>query len=144
QRGLAQPPFSPEWYTVINKADTARGTQWNAGSINAGMYPDRFAAAGSASYVTGTHNVKVGIQDTWGRYRQFRSANGDIRAVFQNGVPFQATILNTPLNFDDNLKADLGIYGQDSWTMKRLTVNYGARWEYFASGIPEETSGVGR
>jgi hypothetical protein len=108
------------------------------------MYPDRFAAAGSVSYVTGTHNIKVGIQDTWGRYRQFRSANGDLRAQFQNGVPYQVTILNTPLNFQDNLKADLGIYAQDSWTINRLTLNYGARWEYFASGVPEETSGTGR
>jgi hypothetical protein len=108
------------------------------------MYPDRFAAAMSVSYVTGTHNIKFGIQDTWGRYRQFRSANGDIRARFNDGVPFQATILNTPLNFQDNLDADLGIYGQDSWTFKRLTLNYGARWEYFTSGIPEETSGNGR
>ena len=55
-----------------------------------------------------------------------------------------ATILNTPVNFQDNLKADLGIYGQDSWTINRLTLNYGARWEYFASGIPVETSGTGR
>jgi hypothetical protein len=144
QPGLAETPFTPEWFSVINKSDTARGTQWNAGNINAGMYPDRFAAAGSASYVTGTHNVKFGIQDTWGRYRQFRSANGDIRAVFNNGVPFQATILNTPLNFEDDLKADLGVYGQDSWTINRLTVNYGARWEYYASGVPQETSGIGR
>jgi hypothetical protein len=103
------------------------------------MYPDRFAMAASVSYVTGSHNVKVGIQDTWGRYRQFRSANGDIRALFNNVTvngqqvtqAFQATILNTPLNFQDNLDADLGIYGQDSWTFKRLTLNYGARWEYF-------------
>ena len=64
------------------------------------------------------------------------NANGDLRASSSNGVPFAATIYNTPLNFADNLKADLGIYAQDSWTMKRLTVNYGARWEYFASGIP--------
>ena len=48
------------------------------------------------------------------------------------------------MNFEDDLKADLGIYGQDSWTMNRLTVNYGARWEYFASGIPAETSAAGR
>ena len=98
----------------------------------------------SATYATGSHNVKVGIQDTWGRYSQFRSSNGDLRANFNNGVPFQAVILNTPVRFRDNLKADLGVYAQDSWTLNRLTVNYGARWEYFASGIPEESATAGR
>ena len=144
QPGLSKTPFSPEWYTVINKNDSAKGTQWGAGATNQGMYPDRFAAMGAVSYVTGTHNIKVGVQDTWGRYRQYRSANGDLRATFINGVASTVTILNTPVNFQDNLKADLGIYGQDSWTFNRLTINYGARWEYFASGIPEETSGTGR
>jgi len=145
QPGLSQTPFSPEWYTTFSKRDTGAGTYWNDDyTPNAGMYPDRFAAAGSASYVTGTHNIKVGIQDTWGRYRQFRSANGDLQAVFNGGVPFQAVIYNTPLNYQDNLKADLGIYGQDSWTINRLTVNYGARWEYMNEGIPVENSGTGR
>ena len=144
QPGLSKTPFSPEWYTVVNKNDSAKGTQWGTGATNQGMYPDRFAAMGAVSYVTGTHNIKVGVQDTWGRYRQYRSANGDLRANFINGVASTVTILNTPVNFQDNLKADLGIYGQDSWTFNRLTINYGARWEYFASGIPEETSGTGR
>ena len=101
---------APDWYTVINKSDSGRGTQWNAGATNQGMYPDRFAAMTALSYVTGSHNVKVGLQDTWGNYRQFRSANGDIRAVFLNGVAQSATILNTPVNFQDDLKADLGIF----------------------------------
>ena len=144
QAGLGKTPFTPEWYTVINKNDSSKGTQWGTGATNQGMYPDRFAAAAAVSYVTGRHNIKVGFQDTFGRYRQYRSANGDLRANFINGVASTATILNTPVDFQDNLKADLGIYGQDSWTINRLTLNYGARWEYFASGVPTETSGIGR
>jgi hypothetical protein len=144
QPGIEKPLGSPEWYTAVNKQDSALGTQWNAGATQQGMYPDRFAAAASVSYVTGAHNIKVGVQDTWGRYRQFRSANGDLRANFQNGRAFQAVILNTPVRFEDDLKADVGIYAQDSWTINRLTVNYGARWEYFAHQIPEEVSTAGR
>jgi hypothetical protein len=144
QPGIERVPGTPEWYAGINKQDTALGTSWNAGATQQGMYPDRFAAAGAVSYVTGAHNIKVGVQDTWGRYARFRSANGDLRAQFNNGRAFQAVVLNTPVRFEDDLDADIGVYGQDSWTINRLTLNYGARWEYFASGIPEETSGQGR
>jgi hypothetical protein len=144
QPGIEKVPGTPEWYTAINKQDSALITTYNAGVVQAGQYPDRFAVATSVSYVTGAHNVKVGVQDTWGRYKRFRSANGDIRAFFNKGEPFRVDILNTPLRFEDDLKADVGIYGQDAWTIDRLTLNYGARWEYFASGIPEETSTAGR
>jgi hypothetical protein len=144
QPGIEKVPGTAEWYSTIHKADTSLGTTWNAGVTQQGMYPDRFAAAGSVSYVTGAHNIKVGVQDTWGRYGRFRSANGDLRANFQAGRAFQAVILNTPVRFEDDLHADVGVYGQDSWTINRLTLNYGARWEYFASGIPEETSTEGR
>jgi hypothetical protein len=144
QPGIEKPRGSADWYADINKSDTTLGTSWNAGSTQSGLYPDRFAMMTAVSYVTGTHNVKVGFQDTWGRYHRTRNANGDLRARFQNGVAYQASILNTPLSYHDRLKADLGLFAQDSWTINRLTLNYGARWEYFASGIPEEVSPAGR
>ena len=144
QDGLQKERGTPEWFTTINRTDTARGTSWGAGAGINGMYPDRLALAASLAYVTGSHNVKVGIQDNWGTYRNTRLANGDLRAQFNNGVPFQVTILNTPVDYTDKLKADFGIFAQDSWTLKRLTVNYGARWELFAHGIPEEVSPAGR
>jgi hypothetical protein len=144
QPGIEKPVGSPEWYTQIAKSDIALGTSWSAAPQQNGQYPDRFAISAAMSYVTGDHNIKFGIQDTWGRYGRMRRANGDIRAEFQNGVPFRAVVLNTPVFFEDDLHADLGIYAQDSWTLNRLTLNYGARWEYFASGIPVESSTPGR
>src|SRR5262245_49042609 len=144
QAGLEKPYGTPDWYRIVNKQDSARGTEYGAGRTNQGMYPDRFNTQASVSYVTGTHNFKVGFQDTWGTYKQFRGANGDLRQFYQNGVPFQVQILNTPVRFEDDLNADIGIYAQDTWSFKRLTVNYGARWEYFSSQVAQEVSGSGR
>ena len=46
QPGIEKERGTPEWYTTINKQDTALGTHWNAGATQQGMYPDRFAVAG--------------------------------------------------------------------------------------------------
>jgi hypothetical protein len=144
QPGIAKERGTPEWYTTINRQDTALGTQDTAALYELGQYPDRYALAASVSYITGSHNVKVGISDTWGHYRRTRTANGDLRAFFNNGVPFRVDILNTPLDLADDLKADVGVYAQDAWTLNRLTMNYGVRFEHFAHEIPAETSGAGR
>ena len=33
-------------------------------------------------------------------------------------------------------KADLGLFAQDQWTIKRLTLNYGLRFDYFNGYVP--------
>jgi hypothetical protein len=146
QPGIDQPRGTPQWYAGIPKLDNQLGTYWNYsyGGENYGRFPDRHAFGGSVSYITGTHNVKVGLQDTWGNYRRTDTANGDIRAIFSNTVATLAQIYNSPVERFDQVHADFGVYGQDSWTLKRVTVNYGARYEHFAHGIPEETSPAGR
>jgi len=144
QPGIEKVRGTPEWYTQVYKTDSALGTQWNALSQTYGRYPDRFSFGGAISYITGAHNVKFGIQDTFGRYRRTDGSNGDIRATFINGIASTAQILNTPVARRDLLHVDAGFYAQDSWTLKRMTVNYGARYEHFSSGIPLETAPAGR
>jgi hypothetical protein len=38
------------------------------------------------------------------------------------------------------LNADFGLYVQDAWTMKRLTLNYGGRFDHFNSEVPRHYS----
>ena len=38
------------------------------------------------------------------------------------------------------VKADFGLYAQDAWTMKRLTLNYGGRFDHFNSYVPRHYS----
>jgi Carboxypeptidase regulatory-like domain len=146
QPGITKERGTPEWYTQVFKTDTALGTRWNFiyGQENFGRFPDRYSFAGSASYVSGTHNIKVGLQDTFGKYRRTDQVNGDIGAAFSNGVATNAYIWNSPVEHYDLLHADAAFYAQDAWTLDRLTINYGARLEHFSSGIPVETSPAGR
>ncbi|MEQ1908280.1 MAG: TonB-dependent receptor [Vicinamibacterales bacterium] len=146
QPGITKERGTPEWYTQILHRDLSLGTYWgfSYGGENYGRFPDRYSFAGSASYVTGAHNIKVGMQDTFGSYRRTDQVNGDVYSIFLAGVATSARVTNAPVERYDQLHADLGVYGQDSWTINRLTINYGARFEHFAHGIPLETSPAGR
>ena len=39
---------------------------------------------------------------------------------------------------------DLGVFIQDTWTTKRLTVSPGLRWDYFNASIPAQSAPAGR
>ena len=44
----------------------------------------------------------------------------------------------------ENLDANLGFYAQDSWTLDRLTLNYGLRFDYNKQTIAGQPAYVGR
>ncbi|MGE0462642.1 MAG: carboxypeptidase regulatory-like domain-containing protein [Vicinamibacterales bacterium] len=144
QDGVNKTPFSPEWYAGASRRDANQATLHSGLANWGGRYPDRFALAASLSYVTGSHNFKVGIQDNWGPYVNTRETNADLQQVYLSGVPNSVTIYNTPLRYKDSLVADIGIYAQDTWTLDRLTVNAGLRWEYMDAEVSASTSGHGR
>ena len=60
---------------------------------------------------------------------------------FNNGVPNQLTQRATPLDRAERQKFDLGIYAQDKWTLNRLTLSGGIRFDMFQSYFPEQTLG---
>jgi hypothetical protein len=53
-------------------------------------------------------------------------------------------VRNWPLIERENVNADIGIFVQDSWTVKRLTINPGIRFEYLNAEIPEQSVPAGR
>jgi hypothetical protein len=145
QEGINQPRGSAAWYAGASRRDATLGTLWGGiGGGQGGRYPDRYNMGASATYVTGAHNVKFGFQYNWGPYENTRETNADLQQVYQNGVPIQVLVYNTPLRVTDKLLADVGIYAQDSWQLNRLTVNYGIRWEYLNSEASAAEYGGGR
>jgi hypothetical protein len=60
------------------------------------------------------------------------------------GSRCSVTIRNTPRLSQESLNYDMGIYAQDSFTMKRLTINAGLRWEALKGQVDEQFIGAGR
>jgi hypothetical protein len=139
-------------YGSVSHQDTVLGTQYVAalsaaasGSGPASMPALSHVWQASLSYVSGAHAFKVGVQDRWGYAKDIRTnINGDLIQQYQSSRPSTVNILNTPFNNQVDVNADLGVYVQDTWTMKRLTISPGLRWDHFNSSIPEQTVPAGR
>ena len=97
------------------------------------------AFRGSMSYVTGAHNVKVGITGTslWAMNNNTANQNDWTSLLTFRGFPIQARFW-TPGTVIASVWPKLGIYAQDQWTVDRLTVNAGVRFDYFRSGYPDQ------
>ena len=135
----------PESADIIPKRDIILQTAY--GAYDGGVYyrePIRRTAVGSISYVTGSHAFKAGVQYGWGYFWRQRREVQDLIQLYRSGVANQVIIHNTPQDSLANMNADQGIFVQDSWTMGRLTLNPGVRFEHFNSSIGAREAGAGR
>src|SRR3954469_2785540 len=135
----------PEGVGVIPRRDTIQQTAF--GSYDGGLYyrePIRRTAVASASYVTGSHAFKAGIQYGWGYFWRQRREVADLIQLYRTNVPAQVIVHNTPQDSYQAMNADQGIYVQDSWTVGRFTINPGVRFEHFNSSIEERDVAPGR
>ncbi len=106
--------------------------------------PNIWQFKASATYVTGSHALKVGFDDSWGRqYLLERDINSSTSYRFNNGIPNQITERASPVSRYDDLKAELGIFVQDKWTLKKLTLTGGLRFDYFNTYFPPTPLGPG-
>jgi len=145
---------NPLFFTRFERADTTLNinplcpytygcTSW--GSSNAGrtQAEGRIWSA-SVTYVTGSHNLKFGFQDKTGVDDVLNQRNGDLIANYVNNRPSTVTVYNTPVNQKVGIHMDMGIFVQDSWTIKRLTLSPGLRLQWFNASATEVTNPAGR
>jgi len=144
QAAVKEPAFTPAWFAKAARVDTILSTRHVAGAVEQYNIPIRNTLSSSLAFITGSHAFKWGYQWGFGFYDQRRETNADLIQVYRAGVPSSVMVQNTPLLSRPVMKADLGIYGQDSWTLRRMTLNYGLRWEYFNAYIRAQDAGVGR
>jgi hypothetical protein len=144
QDGVNKEVGSPEWYAGASRRDADLVTLRSGLANWGGRYPDRYNLQGGITYVTGAHNLKAGVQWNWGPYENTRETNADLQQVYRSGRPDSVTIYNTPVRYVDKLNGDFGVFVQDAWTLNRLTLNAGLRWEYLNAEVADQVSGQGR
>jgi len=94
----------------------------------------------SMSYVTGSHNMKVGYQGAYMIAKTPRFVGQQIAYRFNNGVPNQLTQYIGESQ-SSNRVLPHAVYAQDQWTQGRLTLQGGLRYEYVTSFFPEGENG---
>ena len=102
-----------------------------------------YTYAGFVSYVTGAHNLKIGVQVRTGWSQELFETREDIVQIVTNGVPHSVRLVNNPSGHKES-GVNTGIYIQDSWTFGRVTINPGLRYERFMMSIPAQSAAAGR
>ena len=113
------------------------------------QFNTRFAT----SYVTGSHAFKAGVtfmhsnshvtQSVVNNGVTYQLLGGTGANGVVTGVPSRVTVYATPLTLDAVMKANMGLFVQDQWTVKRLTVTAGVRFDYFNAYVPAQHIGEG-
>ncbi|MGE3548220.1 MAG: carboxypeptidase regulatory-like domain-containing protein, partial [Kofleriaceae bacterium] len=130
------PNVSPD---IASVTDVAIGVQYGSSATYRGRpnFTNRTTQRVSLTYVTGGHNFKAGIQTEQLATDQYIFANGNMSYTFRAGVPIAITQRTTPFSEQDNGN-DLGLFVQDQWKIKRMTLNLGVRFDHYQGWVPAQ------
>ena len=137
-------PGADEFASVpgaIHTRELNTGFRWNARSYYSDrIKKHRWSERASLSYVTGSHNFKAGFQLEHGISEFQREVQGDVEYRFRNGLP--SRIIQQATYADDPKKehmTPLGIFIQDQWALRRLSLNLGLRFDIYGGRVPAQS-----
>ena len=120
-------------YNSVAIINLAQGLPYGEGTRNDPLH-GRF----SVSYVTGSHSFKVGLQMMEGFEETNGRINEDLAYIFFSQFPIGINMFATPLTSDARVRSR-ALYAQDQWTIDRLTLNLGVRFDYFKGWVKAQT-----
>ena len=127
-----------QWYQFAQKTDTALNINPDCAysfGCTSGDWCRRTAPRPRAGFTCSprpTHRIaqlKVGVQHAGGPSDNYNERNADLQQNYSTGGPQRSRCTTRRLSHAGRVNHDLGIYAQDSWTIKRLTVSPGLRVE---------------
>ncbi|MEO8682751.1 MAG: hypothetical protein ABI665_27125, partial [Vicinamibacterales bacterium] len=134
-----QPDAAPDAVSTFDQIQSIfRGVSPRQDTNTARMW----TYAGFVSYVTGSHNLKTGVQVRSGDSQELFETRGDIVQIVSNGVPNSVRLVNNASGHKES-GVNTGVYIQDSWHLGRVTINPGLRYERFVMSIPQQSAAAG-
>jgi hypothetical protein len=92
----------------------------------------------SVSYVTGSHAAKVGASLLFINATEIGTHAFNDSFTVLNGRPTSVTYYISPYSLDYFIRPNLGLFAQDQWTLKRITLNGGLRFSWLRTGYPDQ------
>jgi hypothetical protein len=128
---------------LIGVTEQSSNLSYRAKGSDTDTWNRTFLWRGAMSYITGAHALKVGANFERGTQDELTfSLDAPITFRFNNGVPNQLTLLATPYRTITRW-TEPGLFVQDRWTMDRLTLTGGLRYDYRHGTFPGVTVGPG-
>jgi hypothetical protein len=124
---------------VYNVVDTSNNTQANAWPNPADHFSILNTFMGAASYIVGSHSFRGGMSWSTGDWKLLTMWTGDVQPINYNaGRPLSVT-LRLPSDRNAGIDRDLGVFIQDRWSLGRVTLNLGLRYDQFIGDTRESS-----
>jgi hypothetical protein len=123
----------------LNYGSEATNNTWSGSYTR--RYVNKYNYRFSTSYITGSHAFKTGYYlqqyhlGREGAYTDPNQIHGARDYTFRNAVPQSVRIWAVPFELVENSTA-VGIFAQDQWTMKQMTLNLGVRYDSYNASVP--------
>ena len=134
--------YEPGRYGMVHLQHPAKAATFLYGAVlpnrQGGSYDrqhgnDQFSEHASLSYVTGSHNLEIGGRALQADYLiKGGVPEVPLSFIYDSGLPYLVTQYGVPFHTDIKVRS-FGLYIQDQWTMNRVTLNLGMRYDYFHS-----------
>ena len=126
-------------YQYGSKSSGSRITLGDLGDSTQHQTNGRF----SATYITGSHAVKAGVYLHQGYAVRDQVLNDpSVNYRFRNQVPNSIAFIASP-HYDEERSRTLAFYLQDQWTVDRLTLNLGLRYDQLHEWVPDQVRPAG-
>ena len=148
--GQTYKPDAMQYHATLDRpipgvTDFTTGIRSRANDSHFAVQGKQYNGKANVSYVTGSHNLKVGATWLWGDRQFFWRRNPtNIHLNLLNGVPFRVEMRTNPYESQENVDLNLGLYVQERYTLDRLTANVGVRFDHLKGSYPDQFWPAGR